>query len=302
MKKWNLIVDVALCENCRNCTLAAKDEHVGNDFPGYAAPAPARGHDWIRIARKVRGSAPMVDAAYLPTMCNHCDDAPCVKAGKGAVRKRDDGIVILDPVKSRGRRDLVDACPYGAIVWNEELALPQAWIFDAHLLDAGGKEPRCAQACPTAALRAVKQDDATMQAQARAESLEVLRPELGTKPRVYYRNLHRFDKCFIGGSVVAEIDGVTECVAHAAVVVRKDGAEVARAATDVFGDFKCDGFEPNSGVHTVEIAHPRLGSAFATCTLGESAYLGTLRLSVTAPAASADEQEVAPRASAAKAA
>ena len=33
MKKWNLIVDVALCENCRNCTLAAKDEHVGNDFP-----------------------------------------------------------------------------------------------------------------------------------------------------------------------------------------------------------------------------------------------------------------------------
>jgi Fe-S-cluster-containing dehydrogenase component len=278
MNKWNLIVDVALCENCRNCTLAAKDEHVGNDFPGYAAPQPARGHDWIRITRKVRGSAPMVDAAYLPAMCNHCDDAPCVKAGKGAVRKRDDGIVIIDAEKSRGRRDLVDACPYGAIVWNEELELPQAWIFDAHLLDAGWKEPRCAQACPTSALRAVKQDDAAMQAQARAESLEVLRPGLGTKPRVYYRNLHRFDKCFIGGSVVAEIDGVTECVAHAAVVVRKDGAEVARATTDVFGDFKCDGFEPNSGAHTVEIVHPRLGSAFATCTLDESVYLGTLRL------------------------
>ena len=84
MKKWNLIVDVALCENCHNCTLAAKDEHVGNDFPGYAAPQPKRGHDWIRIERKVRGTAPMVDAAYLPTMCNHCDDAPCVKAGGGA--------------------------------------------------------------------------------------------------------------------------------------------------------------------------------------------------------------------------
>ena len=289
MKQWNLIVDVALCENCHNCTLAVKDEHVGNDFPGYAAPAPARGSDWIRITRKVRGAAPMVDAAYLPTMCNHCDDAPCVKAGKGAVRKRDDGIVIIDPEKSRGRRDLVDACPYGAISWNEELALPQAWIFDAHLLDAGWKEPRCVQACPTGALRALKQDAAAMQAQARAESLEVLMPELGTKPRVYYRNLHRFDTCFIGGSVVAEIDGVTECVAHAAVIVRKDGAEVARAATDVFGDFKCDGFEPNSGAHTVEIAHPRLGSAFATCVLGESVYLGTLRLSTAARPANADE-------------
>ena len=174
----------------------------------------------------------MVDAAYLPTMCNHCDDAPCVKAGKGAVRKRDDGIVIIDPEKSRGRRDLVDACPYGAIVWNEEREVPQAWIFDAHLLDAGWKEPRCAQACPTGALRAVKLDDDAMRAQARAESLEVLQPELGTRPRVWYRNLLRFTKCFIGGSVVAEIDGVVECVADAAVVIRKDGAEVARARTD----------------------------------------------------------------------
>jgi Fe-S-cluster-containing dehydrogenase component len=289
MKKWNLIVDVALCENCRNCTLAAKDEHVGNDFPGYAAPQPARGHDWIRITRRVRGSAPMVDAAYLPTMCNHCDEAPCVKAGKGAVRKRDDGIVIIDPEKSRGRRDLVDACPYGAISWNEELALPQAWIFDAHLLDAGGKEPRCVQACPTGALRAVKQDDAAMQAQARAESLTVLRPELGTKPRVYYGNLHRFDKCFIGGSAIAEIDGVTECVADAAVVVRKAGAEVARTTTDAFGDFKCDGFEPDSGLYTVAIGHPRHGSAVATCVLGGSAYLGSLRLATATPADEADE-------------
>ena len=301
MKKWNLIVDVALCENCRNCTLAAKDEHTGNDFPGYAAPQPERGHDWIRITRKARGSAHMADAAYLPAMCNHCDDAPCVKAGRGAVRKRADGIVIIDPEKSRGRRDLVDACPYGAIVWNEELELPQAWIFDAHLLDAGWKEPRCAQACPTGALRAVKQDDEATRAQVRADSLEVLRPELGTKPRVYYRNLHRFTKCFIGGTVVAEIDSVTECVAGATAVVRAAGGEVARAVTDTFGDFKCDGFERDSGAYTIEVTHPRLGAASAVCTLGESVYLGMLTLSETAPATSADEQ-IARHSSAAKAA
>ena len=116
MKKWNLIVDVALCENCHNCTLAAKDEHVGNDFPGYAAPQPKRGHDWIRIERKVRGTAPMVDAAYLPTMCNHCDDAPCIKAGgrrRGpqARRRHRDHRSREEP----GPQGPVDACPYGAI-------------------------------------------------------------------------------------------------------------------------------------------------------------------------------------------
>ncbi len=32
MKKWNLIIDVALCENCNNCVLSTKDEQVGNDW------------------------------------------------------------------------------------------------------------------------------------------------------------------------------------------------------------------------------------------------------------------------------
>ena len=31
-KKWNLIVDVARCDNCRLCFLAVKDEYIGNDI------------------------------------------------------------------------------------------------------------------------------------------------------------------------------------------------------------------------------------------------------------------------------
>ena len=46
MKKWNLVIDVAKCTNCNNCFLADKDEYVGNDFPGYAAPQPRHGHRW----------------------------------------------------------------------------------------------------------------------------------------------------------------------------------------------------------------------------------------------------------------
>lgn len=279
MKKWNLIVDVALCENCHNCTLAAKDEHVGNDFPGYAAPQPVRGGSWIRIERKVRGAAPMVDAAYLPRMCNHCDDAPCIRAaGDGSIRQRPDGIVIIDPVKAKGRRDLVESCPYGAIAWNEELQVPQAWIFDAHLLDAGWKEPRCAQVCPTGVFRALKEDDATVQALVRNEALEVLEPELGTHPRVYYKNLHRFSKCFIGGSVVAEVNGVTDCVPAASIVVRHREHEVARLTTDTFGDFKCDRMPGGSGSYRVEVSHPHFGTAFREVELSDSVYLGVILL------------------------
>ncbi len=134
--KWNMIVDISGCDNCRNCFLATKDEHIGNDFPGYAASQPEHGHSWIDIQRKERGSYPIVEAHFMPVMCNHCDDAPCMKAAKnGAISKRADGIVIIDPEKSKGQKAIVDACPYGAVYWNEEKQIPQAWIFDAHLLD-----------------------------------------------------------------------------------------------------------------------------------------------------------------------
>jgi len=34
MKKWAMIIDVAKCENCNNCFLSCKHEHIGNDFSG----------------------------------------------------------------------------------------------------------------------------------------------------------------------------------------------------------------------------------------------------------------------------
>lgn len=280
MEKWNLIIDVEKCENCNNCVLATKDEHIGNDFPAYAAPMPAHGHEWIKIKRRVRGATPMVDVAYLPVTCNQCDKAPCVAAAKdGCVSKRADGIVIIDPVKARGRRDLVDSCPYGAIWWNEELKLPQKWIFDAHLLDKGWKEPRCTQACPTGAMQAMKVGDEEMRALAESQKLEVLNPGLGTQARVYYKNLFRWSKSFIGGSVTAQIKGVTECVPDAKVTVFKNGRQIAEAKTDIFGDFKIDRLEPKSGVYELKVTHAQHGSAMTNATVDESIYLSHIALS-----------------------
>ena len=215
-KKWNLIVDVERCDNCRVCFLAVKDEYIGNDFPGYSAAQPAQGHNWLEIRRRERGSYPIVDANFMPVMCNHCDDAPCMKVARdGAVRKRDDGIVIIDPVKAKGQKQIVEACPYGAVSWNEAAQLPQAWTFDAHLLDQGWDKVRAQQACPTDVFRTLKVDDAEMQRISAAENLSVDRPELGTRPRVHYKNLHRMTHCFVGGTVVRSVNGVEECAAGA---------------------------------------------------------------------------------------
>lgn len=277
MRKWNLIIDVQRCENCYNCVIAERDEHTGNDFPGYAAPAAAVGDSPIRILRRVQGSAPMVEAAYLPVMCNHCDNAPCMRQAGDAIRKRDDGVVIIDPAKAKGRRDIVDACPYGAIVWNEEQELPQNWIFDAHLLDQGWKQPRCQQVCPTDTIEAVKLDDEAMKSKATAEGLRTLKPELGTRPRVWYRSLDRWETCFIGGSVSAESEGVVDCVEGAVVTLRCGEVRLATATTDAFGDFRFHGLAPGSGAYRVDATHAR-GRASADCELGESVYLGELRL------------------------
>jgi Fe-S-cluster-containing dehydrogenase component len=278
MSKWNLIIDVAECTNCNLCTLASMDEYVGNDWPGYSAPMPRHGHKWINILQKERGQVPMIDIAYVPTMCNHCDDAPCMKADKsGAITQRADGIVIIDPVKAKGHKELVDACPYGHIWWNEDLQLPQAWTFDAHLIDQGWQQTRGQQACPTGAMRAIKVEDDEMARIARDEGLEVIKPELDAKPRVYYRNLWRYSKCFIGGSVSEEKDGVVDCVEGASVQLLRDGTSVAVTTTDNYGDFKFDKLDENSGHYAVQIFSSGRSKTIDV-SLSASINLGEIRL------------------------
>jgi hypothetical protein len=112
------------------------------------------------------------------------------------------------------------------------------------------------------------------------EGLEVLAPELGTRPRVYYENLHVMTKCFVGGTVVAQVAGVEECAAGVAVVLSRDGREVGRTTTDTFGEFKLDGLEPHGRGYQLE-AHAASGRCALQFDLGDaSRYLGVLTLAV----------------------
>ena len=280
MDKWNLIIDVENCTNCNMCVLACQDEHVDNDFPNYAAPMPKHGARWIEIMRKERGQAPMIDVAYMPVMCNHCDNAPCIKAAKdGAITKREDGIVIIDPIKSKGQKHLVDSCPYDRIWWNEELEIPQTWIFDAHLLDEGWKQPRASTVCATGSIIAKKISDEEMAKLARDENLEVLEPENGTKPRVYYKNLYRYDSCFIGGSIYAKKNTIIDCIQDAVVKLKQNTAVIAEIKTDIFGDFKFDKLPEGSGDYQIEITADGFNKKSIDVVLNESVTLKDIQLS-----------------------
>src|SRR5690606_41603116 len=97
--------------------------------------------------------------------------------------------------------------------------LPQAWPFDAHLLDHGWTRTRGAQACATEAMRAIKVTDAEMARMASAEQLGVLKPELKTRPRVWYKNLDRIIRTFVAGTIETEVGGVRDCAAGVRVAL-----------------------------------------------------------------------------------
>ena len=115
MNKWHIVVDLEKCVGCYNCLMACKDEFVDNDWPPYTRKQQKHDDKWINPVRHERGSAPHTDVCFVTKMCQHCENAPCAKAAPGAVTKRPDGIVLLDVYKAKGNRELVKACPFGAI-------------------------------------------------------------------------------------------------------------------------------------------------------------------------------------------
>lgn len=220
-------VDVAKCSGCYNCQFACKEEHCTNEWLPYAAKQPMTGQFWLKIEEHVEGSRPKVKIHYIPTLCNHCEDPACVKAAKdGAVYKREDGLVIIDPEKAVGQKEIARACPYGAIYWNEELSLPQKCTGCAHLLTEG-KAPRCVDVCHTGAITFGEESDF-------ADFIDgavVRMPELGTGPKVYYRNI---PGRFVAGTLY---DPEEEVVVRCAKCHLSGCGKTWDTTTDMFGDF-----------------------------------------------------------------
>ncbi len=257
------VFDSAKCNGCYGCQLACKDEHWNNEWLPYALPQPDTGHFWCKMTQTDHGQVPKVRVEYKPLFCNHCDDAPCIKADPEVSFKRSDGLVIMDPMKAKGRRDLVDSCPYGAIYWNEDLEVPQHCTGCAHLVDEG-ELPHCVDVCATGALRFGEEEEFADEI-ARAET--VASAEHG--PRVYYLDLPHL---FIGGEVWDP--ALDEVIEGAKITLSGDAQAVTNS--DEFGDFWFRKLDP--GAYTLTIEAPGFVSQTVDVKLEKSLNVGDFPL------------------------
>ncbi len=278
MTRYGMAVDIAKCNGCYNCFLACKDEHCGNDHLPYSVSQPMTGHFWMRIIEKERGTYPKIKVAYTAVPCMHCEYPTCVEASsEGAVYQRDDGIVLIDPGKALGQKELVTSCPYRVISWNEESRVAQKCTLCAHLLDQGWKEPRCVEACPTGALVFGDTEDPESEISRLLGSYETeaLHPEYGLGERVRYIGL---PKRFVAGSVV--LGDTDECAVGVTVSLKGTGTDQSgpeTVVTDSFGDFEFEGL-PADRSYEVSVSAPGYQSQEFAVKTNNDLYLGDIFL------------------------
>jgi len=165
-------------------------------------------------------------------------------APEGAVYRRDDNVVIIDPVAAHGCKEIVDDCPYRAVTWNPELQLAQKCTLCAHLLDRG-EVPRCVECCPTEALVFGDTEDpdsaVSKLISEKAAQLESYKAELQTFPAVKYLSL---PKPFLAGEIVYRKDGA--CAEGITIkLTRASNGAVIETVTDFFGNFRFRGLVHN---------------------------------------------------------
>jgi Fe-S-cluster-containing dehydrogenase component len=274
MQSYGMIIDLDKCSGCYNCFLACRDEHYGNDFPPITLAQPFKGHFWMQMIERERGKYPKVKVSFIPKPCMHCDDPPCAKVTmNGAVYKRPDGIVIIDPEKSAGQKEILSSCPHRVIFWNEEKNIPQKCTLCAHLLDQGWKEPRCVEACPTGALLFGDLNDSKSEIAKiwNSERVEVFHPEFELKPRVKYISI---PKRFVAGTVLFK--DRDECAENVRVILT-GRRKKQTIRTNNFGDFEFEGLGAGEDF-TVKIEYPGYAVQSFKVQTKVDVYLGEIFL------------------------
>ena len=274
MKNYGLLINLDRCTGCYNCFLACRDEHYGNEYPPIAAAQPFKDHFWMQIIERERGKYPKVKASFIPKPCMHCDDPPCArKAVDGAVYKRSDGIVIIDPEKSAEQKEIVSTCPHRVIFWNEEKKIPQKCTLCAHLLDQGEIEPRCVEACPTGALLFGDVNDPKSEISKvwNSERVEDFHPEFGLKTRVKYIGI---PKKFVAGMVLFK--DKDQCAENAKVTLTGGGKKLT-ARTNNFGDFEFEGLDEGKDF-AVKVEYPGYAPQSFKVQTKVDVYLGEIPL------------------------
>jgi len=134
MKKYALKIAEAECWGCKACEVACKQEHKTSVDINFIKII----EEW---GKKEDGSP---DFIFRARICRHCENPACVDACPAeAIRKRDDGIVILDSDVCTGCGSCIEACPYNAISLDESQGKAKKCNMCYHRVD-NGLIPACA--------------------------------------------------------------------------------------------------------------------------------------------------------------
>jgi Fe-S-cluster-containing dehydrogenase component len=174
---YAFLIDNRRCIGCHACSVACKAEH---EVPLGVA------RTWVKYVEK--GVFPETRRTFQVTRCNHCDDAPCVEiCPTTALFRRRDGIVDFDGNRCIGCKACMQGCPYDALYIDPQTETAAKCNFCAHKVEVG-LEPPCVTVCPTQAIVAGDLDDPASRLVhlVARESVQVRKPEKGTKPKVFY--------------------------------------------------------------------------------------------------------------------
>ncbi len=176
-KRYAMVIDLRKCIGCHACSVACKSE---NNVPLSVW------RSWVKQVE--RGKFPNTQRHFLPRLCNHCDHPACVEAcPTKSSYQRDDGVVLVHEERCIGCKLCMTACPYDARFVHPDKKIVNKCTFCDHRID-NGVVPSCVNTCQGKArifgdLNDPTSDVAKLVAR---ESVQVLKPELGTEPRVFY--------------------------------------------------------------------------------------------------------------------
>ena len=108
--RYGMVIDLGKCVGCGACAIACKAENNTRNR------ADGQSFNWADFVMKTEGTFPNVHHWVMPVLCNHCSDAPCVKAcpvkPNKAMYKTPEGITMYDSSLCIGCRSCQEACPY----------------------------------------------------------------------------------------------------------------------------------------------------------------------------------------------
>ena len=177
-RQYAMVIDVRRCIGCHACTVACKSEF---DVP------LGENRAWVEYTEK--GEYPNVGRSFLPRLCNHCSEPPCVSVcpTEATYKREQDGIVVIDNGLCIGCKYCIQACPYDARFLNPVTGFADKCDFCIHRVSKG-LVPSCVNTCVGEAriFGDVSDPDSNVSKLIASNRVTVLRREMGTMPNVYY--------------------------------------------------------------------------------------------------------------------